>query len=430
MKPSAWGPAALLTAVYILAFVDRQVLNLLLESVRLDLNINDTQASLLVGAAFAILYVTAGLPLGWLADRANRRNIIAASVGVWTVMTAACGLANSYWALFLARVGVGIGEAGLSPAAISMIGDAYPPARRSGVLGLYASGVSVGSALALIGGGALIAAAPTISHALAPLLGPLRPWQVVFLVVALPGLVLGPLILLLKEPPRGAAPTVLGGPPADTILAFMKARAGVYLPLCCGLSTLTILGYGYSAWLPTLFIRVHGWSVSEIGLRYGLVLLALGPLGALMGGWFCDRRIAAGRTDVHWWVIVVSLPMLGAFYALAASLPDARWAFAALLPATIFGSAPSGAAYSALVHITPPAFRARVLASYGLIQSVLGLTIGPTAVGLMTDYLFASPTLIGRSMTVLALAAGASGLLLVLSCRRGYRRLAAEASAS
>lgn len=422
----SWAMAIILAVGYVLSFVDRQILNLLLEQIRTDLAITDVQASLLVGAAFALFYVIAGLPLGWLADRVSRRGIIAASLVVWTTMTALCGAASNYFQLFLARVGVGVGEAGYSPASVSMLGDHYPDKQRSRAFGIYTSAIPLGMGLALIGGGALMAAAPAVAAKLAPWIGEYKPWQIVFMMVALPGFLLAPFVLLLREPTRGKAANAEVA--SESVVRYVWERRGTYLPLMTGLSALAVLGIGYGAWIPTLFMRTYGWDIPQIGYAYGLIALICGPLGALLGGWMCDRLLAAGRRNAHWIVLTISLPSLGFCYALAPLMPSAAMALALLIPGTMAGAAPSAASHAALVQITDAPFRARVFALYTFIQSVLGLALGPTLVALLTDHLFVDPAELRYSMTVVAVLAALAGTVLIYMCGAGYRRIVDQAA--
>jgi MFS family permease len=420
---ASWYLAVILTLTYVVAFIDRQILNLLLEVIKTDLDITDTEASLLIGAAFALLFVIAGVPLGWLADRVNRRNMINVCIVVWTIMTAACGFSVNYTQLFLARMGVGIGEAGFSPAAVSMIGDRYPPAQRGRAFAFFTAAIPIGSGLAMLGGGTLMAAAPWIAHAIAPVTGTLKPWQIVFLMVALPGVVLSVVVATLKEPARPVRPA--GGPPPIRIMPYLRANRRLYLPLMIGFSVLPIMGFGFSAWLPALFIRVHGWSVTEIGLAYGSMLLVCGPLGTFLGGFLTDRLMGKGRRDAHLLLMLVILPLLGINNAIAANLPNAWAVLAMYAPGIVLGAAPSAISHAAMVLITPPEVRARLFAVYALVQSVLGLALGPTLIAVLTDYVFVDPLQLGRAMGTVAACAGGGGFLMMLLVRKAYREAVA-----
>ncbi len=202
-KPAtAWTLTILLTLSYIVSFIDRQLLGLLVSPIKADLGISDLKMGLLLGLAFSLFYVTLGVPIGWLADRVNRRNLVIAGITLWCIMTAACGLSKSYGQLFLARVGVGVGEATLSPCALSLISDSFPPERRARAIGVYSIGVSVGGGLAYLLGGALVQAvadAPPIDW---PVLGEIRPWQSAFIIIGLAGLVVALLLTMVPEPAR------------------------------------------------------------------------------------------------------------------------------------------------------------------------------------------------------------------------------------
>jgi len=266
----------LLMVAYTSSFIDRQIMSLLVDPIRADLGISDTQFSLLAGLAFSIFYSVMGLPLGWVADRMSRRMLIIVGMIAWSVMTALCGLATSFLALFIARMGVGIGEAALSPAAYSLISDHFPPERRARAISAYAMGPYLGSGLALIIGGQVIEAASGLGAVTLPLVGELAPWQLVFLAVGLPGIPIALLFLLVREPVRrGLAPQG-----SDTeLLPFIKARRTLFLLLFLGFSVFGIAGISYLVWIPAVFIRVHGWTAGDIGVAYGLILLLHRRLG-------------------------------------------------------------------------------------------------------------------------------------------------------
>ncbi|MBL8631225.1 MAG: MFS transporter, partial [Rhodospirillaceae bacterium] len=219
----AWYVVGVLVLAYTVSYIDRTILTLMVKPIRETLQISDVQISLLHGLAFAIFYTVLGVPIGWLADRVNRTKVIAVGIFVWSLMTAACGLSRSFWQMFMARVGVGVGEAALSPAAYSLLNDYFKADRRTLAISIYATGVYIGSGLALIVGGGVIAVTPSLEL---PFVGHMEPWQVVFLAVGLPGLVVAVLMKTVKEPLRRGvlknAQTTVG----DT-LAFVKQRAGV-----------------------------------------------------------------------------------------------------------------------------------------------------------------------------------------------------------
>ena len=248
----AWAMVMLLVAAYAIAFVDRQILTLLVEPVKRDLAITDTQFSLLSGLAFTLFYTIMGIPFAWLADRGSRRNLIAVSMTFWSVMTAACGLANSFLTLFLARIGVGVGEAGLSPAAYSMIADSFPPEKRARPLTVYAIGAILGVGLALIIGGAVVHWASSAPPVVLPVIGELKTWQLAFLIVSLPGPLLALLLLPMREPTRHEKAKTVGGNPGVVPRVHEGARRGV-LAAGHGLLADRRLDRG----LPVVGTRVH-----------------------------------------------------------------------------------------------------------------------------------------------------------------------------
>lgn len=429
----AWGALGVLMTAYTVSFIDRTILSLLIPPIQQDLQLSDTAVSLLVGMAFAVFYTFLGIPLGRVADRYNRRNLIAAGIFVWCVMTALCGLARNFWQLFLARVGVGVGEAALSPAAYSLISDLFAREQLGRAIAIYSFGLPIGSGLALLIGGyaiAQIAAMPSLSI---PGYGVLSAWQVTFLLVGLPGLLVGLLVLAMREPARrnrlAPAPSAHGAAaPAELmgLLAFIGSSRRLLLCQFGGLSLLVIIVYGCTAWMPTFFIRIHGWTATEIGYAYGLIFLTCGTGGLYTGGWLADRWWRAGRTDAHLRVVLCSLLTMTPCFVALPLVPDAWLALALLAMATFTSSLHGGVAGAALQLITPNELRGQMTAVYFFIANLVGLGLGPSAVALLTDYGFGDPAALGASLAVLCLVAGPPGALLILASLRHYRAAVAR----
>ncbi|MEZ5565259.1 MAG: MFS transporter [Gammaproteobacteria bacterium] len=300
----AWYVVCVLTTAYLLSFLDRQILALLVEPIRRDLDISDTQVSLLGNLAFGIFYTVLGLPIGRAADRFSRRGIITAGITIWCLMTAACGLARNFLHLFLARVGVGVGEASLNPAALSMISDYFPRERRGRALTFYNMGISLGAGIALIFGGQVIAWVGAAPPVVLPGFGMLQAWQTVFMLVSLPGLFVVLLMLTVREPRRRGQLQVQkpDGRPDNQLsfgetLAFLRQRWRAYLTHFIGMSVVTILGYNYFFWVPSMFVRTWQWTISDIGMGFGLMTITGGPLGVVLGGWIADRLRQRGYAD-------------------------------------------------------------------------------------------------------------------------------------
>jgi MFS family permease len=398
---TGWYAVFVLTVVYILSFIDRTILSLLVGPIRADLGLTDTQLSLLHGFAFAIFYTTLGIPIALLADRLNRRNIIAFGVAFWSLATAACGLARTFGGLFWARVGVGVGEAALSPSAYSMIADYFPPHRLSRAVAVYTVGAFAGAGLAFLIGGAVVGSVTTAGSVMWPIVGELKPWQLVFMLVGLPGLPMALWMLTVREPPRRKPPATgrLRAALAEN-LRYMRSHWQVYVSHFAGFSLIGLVFNGAIAWLPAYLMRVHGLAPSSSGLWLGAILLVAGVAGVLSGGWFADRMSAAGRTDatlrVGVYSAIAALPF-AATATLAPSLPLALVLIAGLLYATTL---PYGAAAAALQIVTPGRMRATASAIYLCILNLTGIGLGSMLVALATDRLFGSDLAVGESIAL------------------------------
>ncbi len=367
-----WYALWLLVAVYIFNFIDRQVVSILQEPIKQELGLSDTQLGLLTGFSFAVFYVTLGIPIAWLADRWNRKRIIGIAVAVWSLMTALCGRATSYPMLFLFRVGVGVGEAGLSPPAQSLISDYFPRERRSTALAIYTLGIPIGAVLGVLLGGWL---------------NQFFGWRNAFLAVGLPGLLLSFLVLTtLKEPKRGAMERAATVAPARSLPAVMRTLWGMraFRHLALGGSLHAVVTYAQLNWNPPFYGRVHGLSTGEVGSWLALIGVMSG-VGTYLGGALADRL---AKRDVRWlmWLpgaaVLACTPLFFAQYW----APTVHLSILfALLPAllTTFDLGPFfGTAQSLVV----PRMRATATAILILIISVLGLGIGPVLVGRLSDF--------------------------------------------
>lgn len=426
----AAGPAAsrayaayvvgVLFLAYVFSYVDRTILTLLVKPIRDTLQISDTQVSLLHGLAFAVFYTVLGIPIARLADRTNRVRIISIGIVVWSLMTALCGLARNFWQLFLARVGVGVGEAALSPAAYSIMGDYFRGPALARAISFYTSAIYIGAGLALMIGGALIA---RVEPTTLPLVGRLEPWQVVFLFVGLPGVGVALLMLTVREPPRTAVARVAPqGLPLPEVVGFLRARAAAYGLVIAAFSVAALLWNGAMAWIPTFFIRQHGWTAAEVGLRFGPVLLICGTAGVIFGGLLGGSLAGRGHLDANLRVGLVSATLILPAGLAAPLLGDAWAGLAAFAVFCFAGSMPYGAAGAALTEITPNQMRAQVVAIYFFVQNLAGIGLGPTAVALLTDRLFGDDLAVGRSLAVITAVAAPSTLLLVALALKPYRR--------
>ncbi len=411
---------AILMVAYMFSFIDRQILNLLVAPVRRDLAISDTQISYLLGLSFALFYTVCGIPIGRLADVRSRRGIIAVGLVVWSLMTAGCGLARSYLSLLLFRIGVGVGEASLSPSAYSLIADSFPKETRATAISVYACGIYIGSGLAFLLGGLIIRVASAQGDVELPILGPVRPWQLVFLVLGLAGLAFSLAILAIREPARhgiGAGVEV----PVKEAAAWMLANRHTVLHHNLGVAMLSFAAYGAAAWVPSFFIRSYGWDATTTGIVYGALTAIFGSAGIVFGGRLADRWLRRGQVDAGMRVCLIgalaSIPF-GLSFPLAATPALA----ALLLAPSIFCLAmPFGVAPAAIQEIMPNALRSQASAVYLFLVNLIGLGLGPTAVALCTDYVFHDDQAVRYSLMLVLPAAALVGSLLLVSGLPHYR---------
>ena len=423
----AWYVASVLTLAHIISFLDRQVLALLVEPIKRDLQISDTQMSLLMGLAFALLYTIAAIPLGRLADRRSRRNIITAGIVVWCAMTATCGLARNYWQLFLTRVGVGIGEATLTPSALSILSDYFPREKRGAAVGFYNMGVSVGAGIAFIVGGQVIGYVTTSPPITLPVIGELFAWQAVFLVIGLPGLVVALLMRTVREPERKgkiALPNATGDASEDIslrdALGFLAQRWRIYGGLALIVSGSTILGYGFLSWMTSMFLRTWDWNVPKIATGLGIVLLIAGPIGVNGAGWLADHWFRQGIKNAHLRVMMISAPVMLVASAALPLMPSPELALLMFFPHVLGAAGITAAGGAALMVITPNQMRGQATAIYYFIISLAGLTLGPTSVAVLTDYVFRDESALRYSMAIIGFAAPLLSVITAVMIRRSY----------
>jgi len=407
----AWYVVAVLLLAYTLSFIDRMILSLLVGPIKADLGISDTQMSLLMGFAFAIFYSGLGIPLGWLADRRARRGLIVAGVAAWSLMTAACAFARGYVGLFLARVGVGVGEATLSPAAYSMLGDYFPREKLGRAMAVYSIGVPLGSGIALMAGSVVVKLVTEGPPVMLPIVGELEPWRLTFLWVGLPGLLVALLIALtVHEPPRQGEATKAGH---SELVAFLKTHPAAIAAHFGGMSLVALVMYGAMAWIPQFLHRTHGMPVPEAGLWFGVATAACGAAGLLLGGWLADGLYRRGFKDAHLRVIRLNAILLLPLFVGMALAPTASLALGLMIVAMLVGTIHGGVAGAALQMITPNRLRARMVALYFLVANLIGLGLGPTAIALVTDLAFGRPEALRYGLAIVTgLALPVSALIL------------------
>lgn len=419
----AWWAVAVFSATAILSYTDRQILSLLVDPMRAELAISDTQVSLLLGMAFAAVYSLAGLPLGRLADTLSRRWVIIAGVTVWSLATAASGFAEGFAGLFVARMVVGVGEAALAPAAMSMIADYFPPQRRGLAIGVFLMGMTVGSGIAIAIGGVLLELANAGYFTQLPLIGELSSWRLVLALLGIPGAVTVILLLFVREPPRrtlGATSAVTAVPMRE-VLAGFQARAAILVPLYFAMATRSVGDVAITYWMPSLLARRYEYSPGEIGGMLGAVAIGAGIVGTVGGGWIADRTFnrAGASARLSATGLVMGLALIGAGIGFAGTGLQAL-AFFALW--TAMSTAAGAIGITALQDVIPNEMRGIgvALASFGNI--FFGLGLGATLTALATDHVYRDPQAVGLSITTVVAPMALISLLLYIRAGRALRR--------
>ena len=420
----AWYVAAILTLANASSFVDRQILGLLVAPIRRDLGVSDTQIGVLYGLAFAAFFTLLGVPIGRLADRGSRRMIIGFGIAAWSAMTIACGLARTYEQLLLARFGVAIGEATLAAPAMSILSDYFPRERRATVLSVFAIGVYAGAGLANLIGGALLLRASATGTVVWPIVGEIRDWQRVFVIVGVPGLLIASLIATVREPVRRET-----GQPGDgaafginDVIAYVRANRRTYICHSLGYALFALVNYAGAAWFPTMIMRTFAWTPARTGITLGSLTATLGVVGVVVGGRVADALLARGYTDAKLRVgIVAALANLvcGTICLLA---PTASIAIGALVPYNFFASFAFGAAVAAVQEITPNRMRAQVGAAVMSTLTLIGLGLGPSIVGLITDRVFGDDAAVRYSLLIVTIVGLGAAASLLTAGLAPYRR--------
>lgn len=420
----AWYVLAIICFGYVFAFVDRIIVGLLTPAIQADLGLTDTQIGLLQGLAFAVFYTVFGLPLGWAADRFNRVRILSAGMTVWSGMTMLCGLATGFWPLFLARTGVGIGEATLNPCASSLIADYFRPSQRARAFGFYVMSTAVASILTYLIGAFIINALAGYETIPVPFVGDLKPWQVTFMIVGSVGLIPALLLqLTVKEPVRqgmtAAAASAKAGW-AET-RAFLAGNARTLICLLAGVALIVFEIYGTLYWQPTLFLRKYGWEPQKTGVYLALIGAPVGIVSAFMSGsvtnWFKKR----GHIDGAWITVLIGAVGCTVFGALAPIMPTPALALTMFAIKSFVVNYPTAACLTAISEVTPNQYRGQVTALYVIATGLFAQGLGPLSVGLTTDYVFHDQAMVGESLALVVLVTGVIGIALLVYGRKAFR---------
>ena len=371
-----WYVLFIMMLAYTINIADRYVMSTVLEQIRLELHLTDSGVAFLTGVSLALFYVGMGIPLSWLADRSSRRNVLAASITVWSVMTALCGLSRGYWQLLLARIGVGVGEAGGTPACNSIVCDYFPASRRPMALTIFALGAPIGAWL-----GADMAGAVASAYG----------WRAAFLVLGVPGVLLATIIMLtIREPKRGcldavtdeATPSLM-----ETLKFLFSQKSAVHVLMGSGVSALW--GWGLMWFTPTFIQRTYSLDVGAAGAVVGPIHLVMGILASLLTAWLLSRPSFVDPRRIVWLLGAVTgiatVPSILAYYTHSLAFATTMWWI--FIPAIYFYIGP---AFALGQNLAPPKMRAMFSAVALLIANVFNLIVAPQGVGLLSDW-FAGP---------------------------------------
>ena len=421
----AWFVVGVLSLASIVSYIDRQIINLLVEPIKGDLGVNDTQIGLLQGFSFALFYAILALPLARLSDAGNRVRIISLGIVCWSAATFCCGFATTFMMLFFARMFVGVGEATLAPSGYSILSDYFPKERAALAISIFTGSGFVGSGLAYVLGGVIISALDEIGSIPFPLVGTLAPWQMAFIAVSLPGVFLFFLMRFIREPERREATDASEKSDASfkSVIAHIRSNQRLFAGVFFGLTLMAAGAYAVNMWTPTYFIRVHGWTPLQVGSVFGLLVVAASSLGVFSGGAVASMLMRRGVAGANLILPSIAAGLAIPFVIAFPLAPTPTLSFVLLAPALFFSAVPFGCGTAVLPLISPNRIRAQIVAIYLLIANLLGFTLGPTSIGFLTDYVFGSSELVGYSLATAPAVLYGLGLFWVVWATPKYSTL-------
>ncbi len=421
-----WAVVIVLTVASTVSYIDRQIVALMEEPIKRDLGIGDALMGFLIGPAFSVSYALVTIPMGRLADTYSRKNIIAIGVFAWSIVTALSGLAKTYGQLMVARMGVGVGEASLGPAAYSMITDYFPKERLALALAVFSSAPFIGVGLAYIFGGVLIDYLETFETLQFPVVGEVRSWQATFFIIGAPGALLAVVVYALREPLRGRYGRRIEDDAEEVafseVLSFMRTRWQFFALQFGGVICLSMMGYAVFGWAGPLFSRVFEIPISEFGVIYGVIAIVFGISGAYFAGAIVPFLLNRGYSDAVLRVVIIAAVVVCPFAALYPQLSSVYVAYGVLSLVTFVMAIPTGMVTASIQSVTPTEIRAQVISIYLFVVFTTGFTLGGQVVGLLNEFVFKSPDGIKNSFTALALFSYPAAALQLLICLRYFRK--------
>lgn len=412
---------AILVLFQFLSIVDRQIVAILANAIKADLGLSDVQLSLLQGLAFAMFYSCIGIPIGIAVDRFSRRWVLWLAISFWSLSSAACGIASSFVGLFFGRMGVGAGEAGLTPVATSVIVESFPRGRSATPMGLFAGSFYVGAGFAIMLGGALVHWLSGLGPISAPGLGAIQPWQAAFLLTGLPGLAFALLAFLIYDPRdarRRASPAA-----ADetmSLRALLASRPRLLFYFLVGWGILSSYSYAVAAWTPAFVMRKYGWDPQQVGLSIGMLVAGCGVVGCIIGGLVMDAMVRKGIKGAPFLFTSVVMGIALPFYIGAYLVDDARLMLLLFGVAMLFAAPMGSGAYASLGVVAPPGARGKTAALFTFCMATLGTAMGPFAAALITDHVIGDEARVGEALALFGLIVVPLGIALLMVGRKYY----------
>ena len=419
----AWYVVFVLFLTYTLAFVDRGIIAYLVDPIRSDFGISDFQFSLLSTLSFSIFYTILGIPLGRLADSRSRRIQLAIGIALWSTMTVLCGKSNSYWALFFSMVGVGVGEACLVPCAYSLIADYFPREKRGLPLNIFSNGIMVGTLVSNIAGGLVSQYAFNIGPMVIPVLGHVKPWQLTFILLGLPGIFFVLAMLSVKEPARKEQ----SGPAGFKLtVRYLVRNWKTYGSIIGGTTFGAMTNGAILGWIVPWFSRRYAWDNSQIGPYLGVTCFVFGSLGLLISGVLANRFISAGKKAVYIKLMMAAETLVLIPVALAHAIDNPYWVLCCVGGTIFFGGVSAGLGPASLQSITPNEMRGQVTAICFLILGLVAGNVGAPAVGFITTYVFQDDLMVRSSAVIVGFVASLIGVIILRMGLRAYEHTAGE----
>jgi len=424
LSRSRWYIVTILALATFLSYLDRGVIAVVVPSLKADLNLSDLQISLLQGISFSLFFALAGIPMGTLADRVNRRNLIVVGLVLWSLMTMLCGFASNFTMLFITRMGVGIGEAALIPAAASMIADLFAPAQRGRPMSAIVAAQSLGAAGASLLGGMLLVYLASTSAISLPFVGEAADWRTTFIAFGLPGPIVALLLTSIKEPER----TQDRGKSEGNFLRFLGSHRFLFFCVYLSFAANFVIAYATALWSPTVLSRVYGLTPGHAGIVFGLTMIIANITGSTLGGMIGDHLASRAMPAARFRLSIAAAPlaMIGGFIMLLA--PSAPFflggfAFAGFAAGVLIGNS-----YPLLYDVVPGTMRGQAAAVYMIVGNIIGLGGGPLAVALLTQLIFKDQMAAGMSVGLVVLASGVTCLAFMLLAGRAYAHLSRAAA--